>query len=107
MNKILIGLVVLLLLPIGCSVAPTKIVLPNGANGLVIDCSGTGWSSCFVAAGETCPNGYKIYERTKEEFTDSKIPITDLPNKADMPVLPEKQRNILPVDKYMVISCTV
>jgi len=94
----------------GCaSIGQTSIVLPNGSRGLVVDCSHTQWSSCFVAAGTLCPNGYNIFERAKGEFTESKIPLTEMENSSGKLMIPQSSQLQLQKleDKYMVISCTV
>ena len=113
MKLILIALSIAILL-IGCA-AQQKIVLPNGEEGLVIDCTSTRWSECFRAAGEICKSGYKIYERAMGEFTESKIPLTELKEKevnkgkgleSDQPLYkPQQPPPVVLDDKYMVISC--
>ena len=96
---------------VGCSVT-NSIVLPNGQKGLLVDCSNTLWSECFKSAGEMCPKGYDIYERTKDEFTESKLPITELPKRVEgadskLSIGEAQPQIIIRKDKYMVIACTV
>ena len=109
--KYLIGIILFGLVLQACSTT-NYIVLPNGQKGLVIDCTQTKWSACFKSAGELCSKGYEIYERAIGEFTESKIPITELPKKAKtevnkMVVGNPMQHSIMLEDKYMVISCSV
>jgi len=94
---------------VSCSVTDS-IVLPNGQKGLVVDCSNTLWSECFKTAGEMCPKGYDIYERTKDEFTESKLPITELPKRVEgsdarLFVGEAQPQIVIRKDKYMVIAC--
>jgi len=86
-----------------CVSTPQKIVLPNGEQVLTINCTGIGMNGCFALAGDTCPKGYKIYERTKDEFTESKIPTSEL--KAGDLDLSVKQVQPTLKDQYMIISC--
>ena len=83
-----------------------KVTLPNGSQGLTVDCTAYGWSACFKAAGEACKSGYAIHERSMEENMKTEVPtepLEDVSKKliAEMPTghLREKK------DKYMVISC--
>ena len=111
-------LCVAVLLVGGCAVQQ-HIILPNGEKGIVIDCTTSRWSECFKTAGDLCKSGYKIYERAFGEFTESKIPLTELKMKEvakgsnlenDHPLYQPKQPPPPPVvldDKYMVISCNV
>ena len=110
MRDIIVGILLSLFL-ISCSVT-NSIILPNGEKGLVVDCTNTLWSVCFKSAGEMCPKGYDIYERSKDEFTESKLPITELPkrvesNEASMIIGESHYPPIIRKDKYMVIACVV
>ena len=47
-----------------------EIVLPSGAKGFTINCGsyeGDSWSACYQKAGEMCPTGYDILEKTEEQ----------------------------------------
>ena len=48
----------------GCAVS-SETVLPSGAHGYSINCSGAAmtWAQCYEKAGSLCPNGYKIVEQ--------------------------------------------
>lgn len=48
----------------GCAVS-TQVVLPSGARGYSINCSGAAltWGQCYEKAGNLCPHGYKIIEQ--------------------------------------------
>ena len=81
MSYRLVGILLSVFL-ISCSVS-NSIILPNGEKGLVVDCTNSLWSECFKSAGEMCPKGYDIYERSKDEFTESKLPITELPKRIE------------------------
>ena len=110
MRYMVIGMLLSVFL-ISCSVT-NSIILPNGENGLVVDCTDTLWSECFKSAGEMCPKGYDIYERSKDEFTESKLPITELPKRvegkgASMIIGKSQYPPIIRKDKYMVIACVV
>jgi len=109
--KTLMVAVAFSIIGVGCSVT-NQIVLPNGQKGLVVDCSNSFWSECFMSAGELCPKGYDIYERTKDEFTESKLPITELPKRVEnkdssLLIGDTKPQMIIRKDKYMVIACAV
>lgn len=88
----------------GCA-QTASITLPNGGKGLIVDCTNSQWSTCFTSASDSCPNGYKIYERTLGEHTESKIPLTEMKEKTSSLYLPQHQQPIKLEDKYMVISC--
>ena len=47
-----------------------EIVLPSGQKGFTINCGsyeGDSWSACYQKAGEVCPSGYDILEKTEEK----------------------------------------
>ena len=47
-----------------------EIVLPSGERGFTISCGtyeGDSWSACYEKAGEVCPSGYEILERSEEK----------------------------------------
>ena len=48
----------------GCATS-SETVLPSGARGYSISCSGSAltWAQCYDKAGSLCPNGYKIVEQ--------------------------------------------
>lgn len=48
----------------GCAVSH-KTVMPDGRQGLSINCSGTAmsWNNCYEKAGEQCPHGYDIISK--------------------------------------------
>lgn len=53
---------VMLVLPMaGCAVSH-KTVMPDGRQGLSINCSGAAmaWNQCYEKAGKECPHGYEI-----------------------------------------------
>jgi len=79
------------------------ITLPNGNPGLVLDCTAYGWTACFKTAGEACPGGYAIHERSMDENTQSEIPVE--PPAAQNTVVPESRHRLPHQEKYMVISC--
>jgi hypothetical protein len=62
MGKILIAGLVLGLT--GCAVAH-KTVMPDGRQGLSINCSGSAmaWNQCYEKAGEQCPHGYDVISK--------------------------------------------
>ncbi len=49
-----------------CGIEPTPFVGPNGNTAYSMRCSGMGRSldACFVKAGEICPSGYNIIDRS-------------------------------------------
>jgi hypothetical protein len=47
-----------------------EIVLPSGERGFTINCGsyeGDSWSACYQKAGEVCPSGYEILEKSEEK----------------------------------------
>lgn len=58
---VLVGAAVVLA---GCA-ASSETVLPSGAHGYSINCSGAAmtWAQCYEKAGSLCPYGYKIVEQ--------------------------------------------
>ena len=82
-----------------------KITLPNGKQGLTVDCTNYGWPACFKEAGDTCPNGYDIYERTKQENIDTKIPLTEPSDTEPSAGMVRESHSLAQHEKYMVISC--
>lgn len=105
MKKIIFALSIsLLVILTSCQFKPDTIILPNGQQGLVIDCTNIGWPGCFKVAGDACKNGYAIHERTQLENTQSEIPVKPLPEidlTSRMPI-PEAEIK----QQYMVISCS-
>jgi hypothetical protein len=100
---------VFFLLMCGCqsleSALVEPITLPNGSRGLTIDCTSYGWTTCFKAAGEKCPSGYAIHERSMQQNTTSELAIEPLSTGEETQL-----RDHTPLihgreDKYMVISC--
>jgi hypothetical protein len=81
------------------------IILPNGAQGFTIDCSAYGWAACFKAAGDQCPSGYAIHERSMEENIKSDIKTEPLTEKENAVVRDPNYVRYSNKDKYMVISC--
>lgn len=61
--KLVVALAVLAFLW-GCAVAH-KTVMPDGRQGLSINCSGSAmaWNQCYEKAGEQCPHGYDIISK--------------------------------------------
>lgn len=59
--KYAIATAVVVVLLSGCAVAH-KTVLPDGRQGLSINCSGAAqtWNGCYEKAGEQCPHGYDV-----------------------------------------------
>ena len=49
----------------GCA-ASSQTVLPSGAHGYSINCSGAAltWAQCYEKAGSLCPSGYNIVEQS-------------------------------------------
>ena len=47
----------------GCAPVPT--VMPDGRQGLSVDCSGSyeSWQICYRQAGEACPKGYDVISK--------------------------------------------
>lgn len=79
------------------------LTLPNGKPGLIVNCSGYGLPECFKAAGEACPNGYYIYERTIGENTETVIAVekpSDWKSSVGDGYLERRYK-----DKYMIVSC--
>lgn len=48
----------------GCAIAH-KTVMPDGRQGLSINCSGAAmsWNNCYEKAGDQCPRGYDIISK--------------------------------------------
>ena len=47
-----------------------EIVLPSGERGFTINCGsyeGDSWSACYQKAGEVCPSGYEILEKSEDK----------------------------------------
>ena len=66
--KYLYGLFALVLVA-SCATSQ-EIVLPSGQKGFTINCGsyeGDSWSACYQKAGEMCPTGYDILEKTEEQ----------------------------------------
>lgn len=53
----------------GCaSVTPEKFIGPSGSAAYTMKCSGSGldWDDCYKKAGEICPNGYEIIDKSSD-----------------------------------------
>ena len=74
-----------------------RISLPNGQKGYSVDCTNFSWSNCFVEAGNTCPDGYRVFERSVVKNVKSEIPVENL--------AAATLRNARADDKYMIIYC--
>jgi hypothetical protein len=48
----------------GCAAAH-KTVMPDGRQGLSINCSGAAmsWNQCYEKAGDKCPHGYEVISK--------------------------------------------
>jgi hypothetical protein len=69
--KYLYGLFALVLVA-SCATSQ-EIVLPSGEKGFTVDCGtyeGNSWSACYKKAGEMCPAGYDILEKSEEKDKD-------------------------------------
>ena len=53
-----------------CSVSPRQFIGPNGGTAYSMRCSGGGRSldDCYRKAGEICPSGYAIIDRSSSVF---------------------------------------
>ena len=51
----------------GCAVS-RQVVMPSGQHGYTINCSGAAmtWANCYEKAGDTCPQGYDVAEKSDE-----------------------------------------
>lgn len=51
----------------GC-IAPKPVTLPDGSQGLAIDCSGTAsdWADCMNSAAKACGGPYKVLSQAGE-----------------------------------------
>ena len=55
----------------GCTTTPPeKIVTPDGNEGYSIKC-GAGPDNCYTIAGELCPDGYNVIDRSNNASTAS------------------------------------
>ena len=56
-----------------------QIVMPSGDKANLIECGGTAnkWSSCYEKAGELCPSGYDILDRSEERGMMGNSPSID------------------------------
>ena len=63
-RQIIIATITLILS--GCAVEPKQFIGPNGKTAYSMRCSGMGRSldECYQKAGEMCPNGYTIVDRS-------------------------------------------
>ena len=93
----------------GCQSLETALVepitLPNGNQGLTIDCTSYGWATCFKAAGEKCPSGYAIHERSMQQNTKSELATEPLGEGEETHIKDHTPLVRAREDKYMVISC--
>jgi len=50
-----------------CAVS-NQVVMPSGQHGYTINCSGAAmtWAACYQKAGETCPQGYDVADKSDE-----------------------------------------
>lgn len=50
-----------------CAVS-NQVVMPSGQHGYTINCSGAAmtWASCYEKAGEACPQGYDVADKSDE-----------------------------------------
>lgn len=63
MNRIVFALTLVAGLS-GCAAAH-KTVMPDGRQGLSINCSGAAmsWNYCYEKAGDKCPHGYEVISK--------------------------------------------
>lgn len=50
-----------------CAVSKS-VVMPSGQHGYTVNCSGAAlsWADCYQKAGETCPQGYDVADKSDE-----------------------------------------
>jgi hypothetical protein len=69
-----------------------EIVLPSGETGFTVNCGtyeGNSWSACYKKAGEMCPSGYDILE--KSESSDKNV----IANQYSFQTLDDDKRTLL------------
>ena len=73
MNKIYFGIILLVVFS-GCATV-NEVTLPSGEKGISIRCEEF-ISRCYEKAGELCPNGYEIKDKTSS--SNILVPVYDL-----------------------------
>ena len=72
------GILTVAVLMASCATSQ-QVVMPSGDEANMISCGGTAnqWSSCYVKAGELCPSGYDILDRSEERGMMGNSPSID------------------------------